>query len=264
MVSGFANMKQLYEKIADSHNISSSDILFCTLNTHKLDLNKLLGGQIGLNDFIFVHCKGIVKDVEVTKSEDFLGLTITDNGNGFAFIKKVKEGSLIGNIQFVKAGDHIERVNQEDMVGLRHFEVARALKNISLKSTFTMRLVEPLQAGFSHIGPRNNQAANKKNNLKSGKETLRLRNNGQATVEREVDGSTSLAIDKINSLLESYMGINDTDLSTQIWELGHDKLNPHQFAVAIDNSDLETFSFGDDIIFDLWGIITDFRADRLK
>nr|CAD7202603.1 unnamed protein product [Timema douglasi] len=33
-------------------------ILFCTLNTHKVDMTKLLGGQIGLDDFIFVHRKG--------------------------------------------------------------------------------------------------------------------------------------------------------------------------------------------------------------
>lgn len=62
-------------------------ILFCTLNTHKIDMDKLLGGQIGLEDFIFAHIKGIKKEVEVFKSEDALGLTITDNGAGYAFIK---------------------------------------------------------------------------------------------------------------------------------------------------------------------------------
>lgn len=62
-------------------------ILFCTLNTHKIDMDKLLGGQIGLEDFIFAHIKGVKKEVEVYKSEDALGLTITDNGAGYAFIK---------------------------------------------------------------------------------------------------------------------------------------------------------------------------------
>lgn len=62
-------------------------ILFCTLNTHKIDMDKLLGGQIGLEDFIFAHIKGLKKEVEVYKSEDALGLTITDNGAGYAFIK---------------------------------------------------------------------------------------------------------------------------------------------------------------------------------
>uniref|UniRef100_A0A8D0DLU3 GIPC1-3 GH1 domain-containing protein n=1 Tax=Salvator merianae TaxID=96440 RepID=A0A8D0DLU3_SALMN len=61
--------------------------MFCTLNTHKVDMQKLLGGQIGLEDFIFAHIRGETKEVEVTKTEDALGLTITDNGAGCAFIK---------------------------------------------------------------------------------------------------------------------------------------------------------------------------------
>jgi len=51
-------------------------------------MNRLLGGQIGLDDFIFAHVRGRPKEVEVSKEEDALGLTITDNGAGFAFIKR--------------------------------------------------------------------------------------------------------------------------------------------------------------------------------
>ena len=40
-------------------------VMFCTLNTHKVDMDKLLGGQIGLEDFIFAHVKGQRKEVEV-------------------------------------------------------------------------------------------------------------------------------------------------------------------------------------------------------
>lgn len=43
-------------------------------------MTKLLGGQIGLDDFIFAHRKGRPKEIEIVKSEDALGLTITDNG----------------------------------------------------------------------------------------------------------------------------------------------------------------------------------------
>lgn len=50
-------------------------------------MGKLLGAQIGLEDFIFAHIKGTKKEVNVYKSEDSLGLTITDNGAGYAFIK---------------------------------------------------------------------------------------------------------------------------------------------------------------------------------
>lgn len=71
----------------------SAQILFCTLNTHKIDMDKLLGGQIGLEDFIFAHIRGIKKEVEVYKTEDALGLTITDNGAGYAFIKVRTYGS---------------------------------------------------------------------------------------------------------------------------------------------------------------------------
>uniref|UniRef100_A0A803VP10 GIPC1-3 GH1 domain-containing protein n=3 Tax=Passeriformes TaxID=9126 RepID=A0A803VP10_FICAL len=54
--------------------------MFCTLNTPQVDMEKLLGGQIGLEDFIFAHTRGRQKDVQVLKSEEALGLTITDNG----------------------------------------------------------------------------------------------------------------------------------------------------------------------------------------
>ena len=45
-------------------------------------MGKLLGGQIGLDDFIFAHVKGQPKEIEIVKSESALGLTITDNGAG--------------------------------------------------------------------------------------------------------------------------------------------------------------------------------------
>ena len=62
----------------------------------------LLGGQIGLDDFIFCHRKGQPKEIEMNKSEQYLGLIITDNGNDCSFIKKVKPGSLADQINFIK------------------------------------------------------------------------------------------------------------------------------------------------------------------
>ena len=35
------------------------------------------------------------------------------------------------------------------------------------------------------------------------------------------------------------------------------------FAEAIDNSDLESFGFTDDFIFELWGAVTDAKSGRL-
>lgn len=124
-------------------------ILFCTLNTHKIEMMKLLGGQIGLDDFIFAHVKGQAKEIDVIKSEAALGLTITDNGAGYAFIKRIKEGSVIDRLKnLVKIGDHIEKINDQSIVGTRHFEVAKMLKDIPVGATFKLRLIEPNAFGF--------------------------------------------------------------------------------------------------------------------
>lgn len=171
-------------------------ILFCTLNSHKVDMQKLLGGQIGLEDFIFAHVRGETKEVEVTKTEDALGLTITDNGAGYAFIKvpteggrppggsgpwdeplpglweagggggwggplsdsgslqRIKEGSIINRIQAVCVGDSIEAINDHSIVGCRHYEVAKMLRELPKSQPFTLRLVQPKRAfGEGAWGP---------------------------------------------------------------------------------------------------------------
>lgn len=111
-------------------------------------MSRLLGGQIGLEDFIFAHVKGQPKEVDVTKSEDALGLTITDNGAGYAFIKRIKENSIMDKCPLVNVGDHIEKIDGNSLVGCRHFEVAKMLKEIQKGSTFTIRVVEPMKSGF--------------------------------------------------------------------------------------------------------------------
>lgn len=65
-------------------------------------MKKLLGGQIGLEDFIFAHRKGRPKEIEIVKIEDSLGLTITDNGAGYAFIKRIKDDSVISGISHIR------------------------------------------------------------------------------------------------------------------------------------------------------------------
>ncbi|CAG2104671.1 unnamed protein product [Medioppia subpectinata] len=227
-------------------------------------MDRLLGGQIGLDDFICVHRKGQRKELEMTKTDQYLGLTITDNGNGYAFIKKVKEGSAAHQIKFIEAGDHIEKINNESMVGLRHFEVAKTLKDIELGSTFIIRLIEPFKNSFQSIGPRSESRKSSPSiAYGSGKETLRIRKKGPPVVESMPTEVVRAALEKINSLLESFMGINDNDLANEILDLGQQKSNPHDFVMAIDNSDLKEFGFSDNFIFDLWGAVTDAKAGRL-
>ncbi|XP_055441351.1 PDZ domain-containing protein GIPC2 isoform X6 [Bubalus kerabau] len=145
-VENFSSIQELYDKIAGVFEIPPSEILYCTLNTPKVDMGKLLGAQIGLEDFIFAHIKGIKKEVNVYKSEDSLGLTITDNGAGYAFIKRIKDNSIIDSVKTICVGDHIEAINGENIVGWRHFDVAKKLKELKKEELFTLTLIEPKKA----------------------------------------------------------------------------------------------------------------------
>uniref|UniRef100_A0A673JI58 GIPC PDZ domain containing family, member 3 n=1 Tax=Sinocyclocheilus rhinocerous TaxID=307959 RepID=A0A673JI58_9TELE len=224
-IHGFTNVRELYAKIAEVFDVSASEILFCTLNSHKVDMQKLLGGQIGLEDFIFAHVRGETKEVEVIKTEDALGLTITDNGAGYAFIKRIKEGSTIDRIKTVCVGDHIEAINDQSIVGCRHYEVAKMLKEQPRGTPFTLRLVEPKKA-FDR------------------QKYCKLRNYPSEFEDK--------AIKKVDDLLESYMGIRDLELATTIVEAGRNKKNPDDFAEALD-SVLGDFGFPDVFLFDVWG-----------
>ncbi|XP_007567460.1 PDZ domain-containing protein GIPC2 isoform X2 [Poecilia formosa] len=261
-IEGFTNVKELYAKIAEAFNISPPDILFCTLNTHKIDMEKLLGGQIGLEDFIFAHIKGIKKEVEVYKSEDALGLTITDNGAGYAFIKRIREGSVADEVKVICVGDHIECINGRNIVGTRHYEVARMLKDLPKNTTFTIKLIEPMKA-FEMLEPRSKGSKpGNDNKIGTGRSTLRLRSKGPATVEDEPTEFDEKAIKKVDDLLESYMGIRDTELAATMVEVGRDKKNPDEFAMALDES-LGDFAFPDEFVFDVWGAIGDAKQGRI-
>lgn len=68
----------------------------------------------------------------------------------------------------------------------------------------------------------------------------------------------------LNICFETIIIFYYLNTATQIWEKGEDKLNSMDFAEAIDNSDLDELGFTDDFIIELWGVITDARAGRLK
>ena len=63
----------------------------------------------------------------------------------------------------------------------------------------------------ANIGPRSGPGAGKKASYGSGKQTLRLKSNGTAAIE-EVDNVRTQAEENINKLLETFMGINDSEL----------------------------------------------------
>ncbi|XP_036613484.1 PDZ domain-containing protein GIPC2 [Trichosurus vulpecula] len=260
-VEGFSSIHELYAKIAQAFDISPSEILYCTLSTPKIDMERLLGAQIGLEDLIFAHVKGIQKEVNVYKSEDALGLTITDNGVGYAFIKRIKYGSLMDSEKSVCVGDHIEEINGQNIVGWRHYDVAKKLKELKKDQSFSLKLIEPKKA--FEIQPRSGAGKTTGGKITSGKGTLRLRSKGPATVEELPSESDEKAIKKVDSLLELYLGIRDIELATTIFQAGKDKLNPDEFAVALDEG-LGDFAFPDEFVFDVWGAIDDAKQGRLQ
>jgi len=63
-------------------------------------------------------------------------------------MQAIREGSLASRIEGICVGDHVEKINDISVVGSRHFDVAKALKEIPVGSRFSLRLVEPLKSGF--------------------------------------------------------------------------------------------------------------------
>ncbi|KAK2093602.1 PDZ domain-containing protein gipc1 [Saguinus oedipus] len=227
-IEGFTNVKELYGKIAEAFRLPTAEVMFCTLN--KVDMDKLLRGQIGLEDFIFAHVKRQRQEVEVFKSEDALGLTITDNGAGYAFIRRIKEGSVIDHIHGISVGDMTEAINGQSLLGCRHYEVARLLKELPRGRTFTLKLTEPRKA-FDMISQRSvGGRPGSGPQLGTGRGTLRLRSRGSVTVEDLPSAFEEKAIEKVDDLLESYMGIRDTELAATMVELGKDKRNLDELA----------------------------------
>ncbi|XP_060640019.2 PDZ domain-containing protein GIPC3 [Anolis sagrei] len=258
-IEGFTNVKELYAKIAQVFGISPTEILFCTLNTHKVEMQKLLGGQIGLEDFIFAHVRGETKEVEVTKTEDALGLTITDNGAGYAFIKRIKEGSIINRIPSVCVGDSIEAINEQTIVGCRHYEVAKMLREMPKAQPFTLRLVQPKRA-FDMIGQRSRGSkCAGEGSLSSGRETLRLRSKGDATLEEAPNEFEEAAAAKVDDLLESYMGIRDVELASTMVEMAKERQRPDDFARGLDSL-LGEFAFPEEFVAEVWTAICEARG----
>lgn len=65
--------------------------------------------------------------------------------------QRIKEGSIINRLQTVCVGDSIEAINDHTIVGCRHYEVARMLRELPRAQPFTLRLVQPKKA-FGELG----------------------------------------------------------------------------------------------------------------
>ena len=257
-VTNFKSVKELYDRVAEAFPEeveSAAEVMFCTLNSHTIhkNLENLLGGQIMLTDFIYVHLKSRVKKrVIVNKTDSALGLTITDNGVGVAFIKRIREGSIVSNLFDVKVGDHIECINDQSTVGWRHFEVAKKLRAIPVGHQFSMTLVEPMKSEFDNLAPRSSRGPTggssphgsmshgggdaMSNAVGDGMQSIRFRSHGSAEVQEELPGDFIRAAQiLIDDELEKYMGIRDSALSSDILDFWTSAEDADQFATSLDN-----------------------------
>ncbi|VBB30325.1 unnamed protein product [Acanthocheilonema viteae] len=187
IITGFNNIVQLYQAIANCYDeISMDDILFCTVNTHRISMDALLCSNININDFIFAHIAGQKKEVTLTKTELALGLTITDNGAGKAFIKRIVPGTLASKAKpALEVGDFIEKINGESMIGRKHFDVARRLRTLPIGSTFTIRLIAPKKTGFNFIASYNMPKRIK--SIFGANETIRFKADGTTIVQSDIN-----------------------------------------------------------------------------
>ncbi|VDO45184.1 unnamed protein product [Brugia timori] len=111
-----------------------------------------------------------------------LGLTITDNGAGKAFIKRIFPDTITSKAKpALQVGDFIEKINNESMVGRKHFDVARCLRALPTGSTFTMRLVEPKRTGFNFIA--SYSMPKRMRSILDRNETIRFKADGTVIVQ---------------------------------------------------------------------------------
>ncbi|PIO73012.1 hypothetical protein TELCIR_05033, partial [Teladorsagia circumcincta] len=137
IISNFTSVDELFQSIADCFNISPDDIIFCTINTFKIDMDKLFAGTLEYSDMLFAHVKGQAVEVEITKSEALFGLTVSDNGRCRSFIKRMKDDSIASRARPALAiGQLIEKIDGVNVTGMRHYEVVRILRNMPIGKTW--------------------------------------------------------------------------------------------------------------------------------
>uniref|UniRef100_A0A914XLD5 PDZ domain-containing protein n=1 Tax=Plectus sambesii TaxID=2011161 RepID=A0A914XLD5_9BILA len=258
LISGFNRLSQLYQSIANCYDdVTFDDILYCTVNTHKLDMNLLISSNISLSDVIFAHARGERKRVCLEKSEASLGLTITDNGCGKAFVKRIELDSIAGRARpAINVGDYIEKINGEPVTGKRHLTVAKMLRAISIGDIVALTLIEPKKPGFSPTES-HSLTAQKGTEMKTAQSKAR-----DSVISRET--LSPLIVNRINDIFDAYLGFHDHHLALTVWELGRDCETLKELRARIGQSVGAAFGFPAELVDDVWGVVDDWHSGRLR
>ncbi|KAJ1348563.1 hypothetical protein KIN20_003895 [Parelaphostrongylus tenuis] len=69
-------------------------------------------------------------------------------------------------------------------------------------------------------------------------------------------------IGRLNEILDSYLGVQDDQMAQTLWELALSCETLPDMNKAVRESQLSVFDFPDELIFDMWGVVSDSRRVR--
>ncbi|VDO39428.1 unnamed protein product [Haemonchus placei] len=157
-------------------------------------------------------------------------------------------------------GQLIEKIDDVNVTGMRHYEVVRILRNMPIGKTFTLRVVSPKQSGFQKIAPRS--LMTHKQSINEGMGTLRFKANGGVVIQ---EGSVDKKmIGRLNDILDSYLGVQDDQLAQSLWDMAMTCKTLPQMNKAVRESELSVFDFPEELVFDMWGVVGDWRRSKEK
>ncbi|VDM32685.1 unnamed protein product [Hydatigera taeniaeformis] len=229
-ISGFANIPELYQRIAETFSIPVSQIMYCTLDTAQVDMNKLLGNQLSFNHVIYAHTRGQTKEVRFLKSADALGLTVSDNKAGGVFVKRISGSGVVAKVleqqpNSICPGDLIECINGRSFINSRHMDVVKYLKELPLNSNIVLRLISPEKSLLPGVSRRHKRPG------AQGLQTIRFTATGADITEalsalcQTSDDRSGLSqgqmvlLRRLAETVEDFIGIADEDLAQSIYDL---------------------------------------------
>lgn len=258
IIERWSDVNELYQSIADCFNISKDDIIFLTVNDFKPDMKNMFTGTLNFKDMLYAHVRGQATELRVLKDANNFGVTITDNGLGNAFIKMISPGSVFDRMRpATQIGQLIEAIDGEKVLGRRHYQVARILKNVRRGDECVIRLIAPKTADPGTM------KTPKKSNGDLAKGTIRFKSEGGFAVEDIQDQMIQAEMcGKLNELFDQYLGVQDDQLAMRIWDTASNCETLWQLSEAIKQSELSMFDFPDGLVFDMWGIIGDLKREQ--
>uniref|UniRef100_A0A1I7XJB8 PWI domain-containing protein n=1 Tax=Heterorhabditis bacteriophora TaxID=37862 RepID=A0A1I7XJB8_HETBA len=66
-------------------------------------------------------------------------------------------------------------------------------------------------------------------------------------------------IDCLNEIFDSYLGVQDDQLAQSVWDMVLSCPTLQDMSKAIKESELKMFDFPEELVFDMWGVVSDWK-----